>query len=85
MPDIADYLDDLVTQRNALADNLVTQGVTATHAEKLNSLVPKVLEISGGGSDTDVLLKIKTSPPTAPQTHKNTPDVGVSYTYEITD
>lgn len=72
MPTIADYLDDLVTQRNALADNLTAKGVPATHAEKFNSLVPKVLEISGGG-------------PAAPQAHKNTPDVGVSYAYEITD
>ena len=49
MATTADYLNKLVTQKNALADNLVTKGVTATHDETLDTLVPKVLEISGGG------------------------------------
>lgn len=47
----SDYLDKLVEQKNKLADNLVTKGVDATHEETLETLVPKVLEISGGGSD----------------------------------
>lgn len=47
----ADYLNKLVTQKNSLVDNLVTKGVTATHDETLETLVPKVLEISGGGSE----------------------------------
>lgn len=50
MATTADYLDKLVTQKNTLADNLVTKGVTATHDETLETLVPKVLDISGGGS-----------------------------------
>ena len=49
MATTAEYLNKLVTQKNTLADNLVTKGVTATHDETLETLVPKVLEISGGG------------------------------------
>lgn len=47
MPTTADYLNKLVEQKNTLADNLVTKGVTATHDEALDTLVPKVLDISG--------------------------------------
>lgn len=50
MATTADYLNKLVTQKNTLADNLVTKGVTATHDETLETLVPKVLDISGGVS-----------------------------------
>ena len=46
MATTADYLNKLVDQKNALADNLVTKGVDATHDETLDTLVPKVLEIS---------------------------------------
>ena len=49
MATTADYLNKLVEQKNALADNLVTKGVTATRSETLETLVPKVLDISGGG------------------------------------
>ena len=49
MATTADYLNKLVIQKNALADNLVTKGVTATHDETLETLVPKILEISSGG------------------------------------
>ena len=53
MPTIADQLKELVNQKNTLVDNLNSKGVTATKNEKLNTLVPKVLEISGGsGIDT---------------------------------
>ena len=48
MATTADYLNKLVTQKNTLADNLTTKGVTATHDETLETLVPKVLQISGG-------------------------------------
>ena len=50
MATTAEYLNKLVTQKNTLADNLVTKGVSATHDETLETLVPKVLEISGGSS-----------------------------------
>ena len=49
MATTAEYLNKLVEQKNTLADNLVTKGVTATHDETLDTLVPKVLEISSGG------------------------------------
>ena len=49
MATTAEYLNKLVTQKNTLADNLVTKGVSATHDETLETLVPKVLDISGGG------------------------------------
>ena len=49
MATTAEYLNKLVTQKNTLADNLVTKGVDATHDETLETLVPKVLEISSGG------------------------------------
>lgn len=49
MATTADYLNKLVAQKNALADNLVTKGITATQDETLETLVPKVLDISGGG------------------------------------
>lgn len=52
MPTIADQLNELVNQKNALVSNLNTKGVSATEDEKLNTLVPKVLEISNGGIDT---------------------------------
>lgn len=54
MTTTADYLNKLVTQKNTLADNLVTKGVTATHDETLETLVPKVLEISGGGGGNGI-------------------------------
>lgn len=54
MATTADYLNKLVTQKNTLADNLVTKGVEATHDETLETLVPKVLEISGGGGGNGI-------------------------------
>ena len=42
---IAEKLAALAAQKNALADNLNTMGVTAARSERLNTLVPKVLDI----------------------------------------
>ena len=42
---IGNYLTALDEQRDALARNLVTMGVKASETEKLNTLVPKVLQI----------------------------------------
>lgn len=53
MATTTDYLNKLVSQKNTLADNLVTKGVAATHDETLETLVPKVLNISGGGATID--------------------------------
>ncbi|MGN0613671.1 MAG: leucine-rich repeat domain-containing protein [Porcipelethomonas sp.] len=41
---IADYLQKLVELKNQLAENLRSMGVAAEDSEKLNTLVPKVLE-----------------------------------------
>ena len=48
MATTADYLNKLIIQKNTLADNLVEKGVEATHDETLETLVPKVLDISSG-------------------------------------
>ena len=42
---IANYLTALDQQRDQLARNLTTMGVSASETEKLNTLVPKVLRI----------------------------------------
>lgn len=51
MSTTADLLNKLVSQKNTLADNLVEKGVEATHDETLETLVPKVLEISSGSTE----------------------------------
>ena len=51
MPTTADYLNDLVAQKKSLAENLNTKGVSASQSETLNTLVPKVLEISDENYD----------------------------------
>ena len=62
MATTADYLNKLVTQKNTLADNLVTKGVSATHDETLETLVPKVLDISSGGGGDDTMDVINSFP-----------------------
>lgn len=44
-PTTADYLQELVNQRKALANNLSEKGVEASEEETFNTLVPKVLDI----------------------------------------
>ena len=56
MATIAEQLTKLNQLRQQLAANLTTKGVTASTAEKFNTLVPKVLEISGGESPTTTVL-----------------------------
>ena len=56
MTTIADYLTALDKQRRHLAANLTVKGVPASASEKLNTLVPKVLEISGGESPSTTVL-----------------------------
>ena len=51
---IANYLTALDEQRDALARNLTTMGVSASETEKLNTLVPKVLQIPQ--TKTDITL-----------------------------
>ena len=52
MATTADYLNQLRTDKQALVDNLNTQGVPASSNETFTTLVPKVLDIVGGGTDT---------------------------------
>ena len=56
---IATELVKLNTQRNNLAANLTTKGVTASSSETLAELVPKVLDISGGGVPADDFVVIQ--------------------------
>ena len=51
MPTTTDYLEDLINQRNALAENISAKGVSASESEKLNSLVPKVNDVYEKGKE----------------------------------
>lgn len=50
MATTTDYINQLKVDKTNLVNNLVTKGVDATEDETFTSLVPKVLNISGGGS-----------------------------------
>ncbi|MBQ5900225.1 MAG: InlB B-repeat-containing protein [Clostridia bacterium] len=54
MSSTAEYLTQLISDRDDLADNLVTMGVQATHSETITELVPKVLDIAGGGGGVEI-------------------------------
>lgn len=45
MPTTADYLNDLIAQKEALVENLEAMGVSADISETFNTLVPKVSNI----------------------------------------
>lgn len=51
---VADKLNELVIQRDNLANNLNAKGVNASIDETLSTLVPKVLDIETGGGGTEV-------------------------------
>ena len=53
---ITEQLTKLNQLRQQLAANLTTKGVSASAAEKFNTLVPKVLEISGGETPTEKIV-----------------------------
>ena len=50
---IADYLNKRIELKNQLVANLRSMGVTADENEKLNTLVPKVLDIETGVDTSD--------------------------------
>ena len=52
MATIAQFLNALDQWRDQLAANLTAMGVPCTAEEKLNTLVPKVLQIPTGGGET---------------------------------
>ena len=62
MATIAQFLNALDQWRDQLAANLTAMGVPSTAEEKLNTLVPKVLQIPTGGGETTkpVLFDAKT-------------------------
>lgn len=45
LPTTAEYLQDLVEQKNALADKIADGGISADRGERLNTLVPKIDEL----------------------------------------
>lgn len=51
MATTTDYLNQIIAQKKALAENLKSKGIEASDSEKLNTLVPKVLDIPSGGSN----------------------------------
>lgn len=56
---IAQALLDLDEQRDLLATNLTTMGVTASNTETLAQLIPKVLDITGGGGMTLTTTRVR--------------------------
>ena len=54
---IKEYLTELENQRDALADNLNIMGIQASKRETLNSLIPKVLQISKGSGEKTILFE----------------------------
>ena len=60
MPTTADYLNNLLAQRDNLADNLVAKGVSASKTELLDTLVPKVLQIeeSSGSNGLNIYTQM---------------------------
>ena len=44
---IAKYLEELLKQKEQLANNLRIKGVEADSSETLNTLIPKILQIQG--------------------------------------
>ena len=56
MATIAEQLTKLNSLKTQLAKNLNAKGVTATATETFNTLVPKVLEISGSETPTTTVL-----------------------------
>lgn len=63
MATISQLLNALKVWRNKLSENLVTMGVAASSTEKLNTLVPKVLQIpqTGGSANEFYFLDTSTS------------------------
>ena len=53
MSTVAELITSLNTQKDALAANLITKGVAAKDTEGFSTLVPKVLEIQGGGGGSE--------------------------------
>lgn len=53
MPTTTDYINQLKTDKSNLVNNLIEKGIEATQEETFTSLVPKVLDITGGGGGNE--------------------------------
>lgn len=53
MATISEYLNQLLTDKTNLVNNLISKGVTADNSETFTSLVPKILDISTGIDTSD--------------------------------
>lgn len=73
MPTTAQYLNELITQKKALANNITAKGVAASESEKFNTLVPKVAQIEELKGEEKVLDNITQ--------YNNTPQSIVSIDY----
>ncbi len=73
MPTTAQYLNELITQKKALANNITAKGVAASESEKFNTLVPKVAQIEELKGEEKVLDNITQ--------YNNTPQSIVSINY----
>lgn len=84
MATITELLNALKVWRNKLAENLVKMGVTANSTEKLNTLVPKVLQIPQTGGSANEFKLLDTSTSTSKSDTVTTYGETV-YIYESTD
>jgi hypothetical protein len=53
MATTADYLNELIEQKNDLAIRLIEKGVEASTSETLETLIPKVSDIESGGGEVN--------------------------------
>lgn len=58
MNELTELLDELESQRTALVHNLANKGVSASEDEGFTTLVPKVLDVQGGGVDEGIVSDI---------------------------
>ena len=73
MPTTAQYLNELIAQKKALANGITAKGVAASESEKFNTLVPKVAQIEELKGEEKVLDNITQ--------YNNTPQSIVSINY----
>lgn len=73
MPTTTQYLNELISQKKALANSITAKGVAASESEKFNTLVPKVAQIEELKGEEKVLDNITQ--------YNNTPQSIVSINY----
>ena len=85
MATIAQLLTALDSCRKQLAENLTAQGVAASKSEKLNTLVPKVLEIDNAGSGAVITGSLLDTSSCTSKNDTMTAYGDTVYIYEATD